>query len=74
MENEAKYKIRGNVLYVLMPEEVDHHSSDELKTAIAEARGKQAIRNLVFDFKETVFMDSAGTVSYTHLGRAGAVR
>ena len=60
MENGKSYKVRGNVLYVLMPKEVDHHSSREMKADIAEARGKRQITNLVFDFSKTEFMDSSG--------------
>ena len=60
MENGKNYKVRGNVLYVLMPKEVDHHSSLEIKAEIAKARGKRCITRLVFDFAKTDFMDSSG--------------
>ena len=60
MEQGTCWKMRGNVLYVQMPGEVDHHSSDEIKEQIRRAREIQRIRSLVFDFKDTQFMDSAG--------------
>ncbi len=60
MENGANYKVRGTVLYALMPKEVDHHSSQEMKLGIAEARGKRKVTRLVFDFSKTDFMDSSG--------------
>lgn len=60
MENGKNYKVRGNVLYALMPKEVDHHSSQEMKAEIMEARGRRPIQSLVFDFARTDFMDSSG--------------
>nr|WP_269141872.1 anti-sigma factor antagonist [Lientehia hominis] len=60
LENGANYKVRGTVLYALMPKEVDHHSSQEMKLGIAEARGRRKVTRLVFDFSKTDFMDSSG--------------
>lgn len=60
MENGKNYKVRGNVLYIWMPKEVDHHSSQQMKADIAQAQGKRHITSLVFDFSKTDFMDSSG--------------
>ncbi len=60
MENGTNYKVRGSVLYVQMPGEVDHHSSREMKEEILRVRKSRPVSSLVFDFSGTEFMDSAG--------------
>ena len=60
MENGTDYRVRGRVLFVRMPEEVDHHSSLEMKRQILRLREQNPISELVFDFSDTGFMDSAG--------------
>jgi stage II sporulation protein AA (anti-sigma F factor antagonist) len=54
------YESEKDVLYIRLPGEFDHFSSRNMKAetdALIEAAG---IRNIVFDFTRTEFMDSTG--------------
>ena len=57
---EQNLCVRGTKLIVYMPEEVDHMSSDDLRKAADLAMKNQDIRHIVFDFSDTLFMDSSG--------------
>lgn len=50
----------GTVLTVHLPEELDHPVSDEIRRDSDRIIGHEYIKNMVFDFSETVFMDSSG--------------
>lgn len=47
-------------LIVQIPEEVDHHFSDMVREEIDKKLQTEDIHALVFDFKNTEFMDSSG--------------
>lgn len=47
-------------LIIRMPKEIDHHQVKELSSALDYKISVQGIRTLVFDFKDTEFMDSSG--------------
>ena len=64
---EGGYKIRERNLTVEMPAEIDHHSAQHITSNIDYLIEANGIRSIVFDFNRTSFMDSSGTVSYTHL-------
>lgn len=54
------YEREKDVLYIRLPREFDHFSARNMKVeteALIEAAG---IKNVVFDFTETEFMDSTG--------------
>ncbi|MDO5409878.1 MAG: anti-sigma factor antagonist [Lachnospiraceae bacterium] len=54
------YEREKDVLYIRLPREFDHFSARNMKVeteALIEAAG---IRNIVFDFTNTEFMDSTG--------------
>ena len=54
------YEREKDVLYIRLPREFDHFSSRNMKVeteALIEAVG---IKNIVFDFTKTEFMDSTG--------------
>ena len=57
---EEEWKVIDDCLCIRMPEEVDHHVSEEIcrnaDHVILESRGNQ----VVFDFEDTRFMDSSG--------------
>lgn len=57
---EQNLCVKGTKLIVYMPEEVDHISSDDLRRAADIAMRNPDIRHIVFDFSDTMFMDSSG--------------
>ena len=50
----------GTVLTVHLPAELDHPASDEIRRDSDRIIGHDYIKNMIFDFSETVFMDSSG--------------
>lgn len=57
---ESRLEIQGNCLIVHLPKEVDHPISDEIRREADRIMRKTYIRMMVFDFSDTVFMDSSG--------------
>lgn len=57
---ESRFEIQGNCLTVHLPKEVDHPVSDEIRREADRIMRKTYIRMMVFDFSDTVFMDSSG--------------
>lgn len=51
---------KGNKLYVTVPVELDHVSSNEIREDIEKELVDTVIREVIFDFRNTVFMDSSG--------------
>ena len=56
-ENMVK---RGNRLIVYVPRELDHHFAEQITPQVDKELEKGMIKQLVFDFSETGFMDSSG--------------
>ncbi len=54
------YKRNGTTLMIQVPEELDHHAAEEIRTEADFLLKTQEIRRLVFDFSHTVFCDSSG--------------
>ena len=54
------YQIIDNYLCIRMPEEVDHHRSDEICKNADHYILESQVGNVVFDFEDTKFMDSSG--------------
>ncbi|HKM03925.1 MAG TPA: anti-sigma factor antagonist [Lachnospiraceae bacterium] len=54
------FKVIENYLMVKMPEEVDHHQSIIISKMADEFIVNSKVKNIVFDFEETRFMDSSG--------------
>ena len=50
----------GTVLTVHLPAELDHPASDEIRRDSDRIIGHEYVKNMIFDFSETVFMDSSG--------------
>lgn len=57
---EHIYEPKRGSLTILMPKELDHHQAGRLRTEIDVLIDAYHIRHLIFDFKETEFMDSSG--------------
>lgn len=49
-----------NYLMVRMPEEIDHHKSVYISKKADDYIMQSGVRNVVFDFEDTKFMDSSG--------------
>lgn len=54
------FQIKGNILTIKIPEELDHHSAQEIRAESDRILEEQRIRQIVFDFRATRFMDSSG--------------
>lgn len=57
---DCKYKLKDGCMTIVMPKEVDHHCSEQLRKETDLLIGAYHIRKLVFDFSGTEFMDSSG--------------
>ena len=55
-----KYQVQENCLTIFLPGEIDHHNSEELRKESDHLIERNHIRYVIFDFKETDFMDSSG--------------
>lgn len=57
---ELPYQVVGQVLIYKMPKEVDHHVAKELCKELDLMIEANRIKELILDFSQTEFMDSAG--------------
>lgn len=57
---KEEYKVTDDYLCIKMPEEVDHHRSDEICKNTDQYILQSQINNIIFDFSDTRFMDSSG--------------
>ena len=52
--------VKDAVMTIRLPEEVDHFVADRLREETGEILVERNVREVVFDFRKTVFMDSSG--------------
>lgn len=57
---EPLYEVEGDTLLVHVPAELDHHSAKLVKEYSDAIIREGKIRNMIFDFSRTTFMDSSG--------------
>ena len=57
---KSVFEVQGNCLTVHLPEEVDHPVSEDIRKESDNIMRKKYIRTMIFDFSETMFMDSSG--------------
>lgn len=57
---EHLFTITGTTLTIHLPSEIDHHSSEQIRTEADRLIQRRNIRCILFDFEDTVFMDSSG--------------
>lgn len=57
---EHKFVITGTTLTIHLPAEIDHHSSEQIRKEADRLIQSRNIRCILFDFEQTVFMDSSG--------------
>lgn len=55
-----KYQIQENCLTIFLPHELDHHNAEEIRKLSDQLIERKHIKHVIFDFKETNFMDSSG--------------
>jgi len=60
MEEKGTFEIRENCLLVYLPEELDHHAAKEIRALADHYLGDDRVEQVVFDFRNTLFMDSSG--------------
>ena len=54
------FQIQGTCLTVLLPAELDHPQADRIREETDCLMARHYIKTIVFDFQDTVFMDSSG--------------
>ena len=54
------YQVQENCLTIFLPKEVDHHNAEEIRKSADSVIEKNHIKYVMFDFKDTEFMDSSG--------------
>ena len=57
---ETLYKVQGDDLTIILPEEFDHHSAKIVTEQSDWYIITEQIKNITFDFHRTNFMDSSG--------------
>lgn len=57
---EMEYAVQNAVLTIKLPEELDHVAADAIRKETEKVMGKTFIRGIIFDFEDTLFMDSSG--------------
>ena len=57
---KSVFEVQGNCLTVHLPEEVDHPVSEDIRKESDNIMRKKYIRTMIFDFSETMFLDSSG--------------
>ena len=55
-----EYAIIENYLCIKMPKEVDHHGASGIRECADRLILDDKVKNIVFDFEDTRFMDSSG--------------
>ena len=55
-----KYQIQENCLTIFLPKEMDHHTVDEMRRKADTIISQNHIKIVIFDFRDTEFMDSSG--------------
>ena len=55
-----EYAIIDNYLCIKMPVEVDHHKASGIRECADKLILDDKVKNIVFDFEDTTFMDSSG--------------
>lgn len=54
------FEVKDEVLIIKLPEELDHHTAGEIRKETDELFTCKKIRDVIFDYSKTSFMDSSG--------------
>lgn len=60
VKDDMQLAVIENYLMIRMPREVDHHRAADIREHADAMIFRENVRNIVFDFEDTTFMDSAG--------------
>lgn len=60
MSLSVNLEVRNNVLCIRLEGELDHHSSEILRTQVDESIQKNAIHHIILNLEKLSFMDSSG--------------
>ena len=60
VQKMEEYAIIENYLCIKMPKEVDHHGASGIRECADRLILDDKVKNIVFDFEDTTFMDSSG--------------
>lgn len=60
MEQEELFKVREETLIISLPEELDHHTAGVIREKTDGFFNSRRIRDVIFDYQNTYFMDSSG--------------
>jgi stage II sporulation protein AA (anti-sigma F factor antagonist) len=63
---KSEYEMRDSYLILRIGQELDHHEAEHIRQILEKAGRERYIRNILFDFSETVFMDSSGVGLLIH--------
>lgn len=55
-----EYELESNSLKVMMPKEIDHHNTIDLRKQTDMMVDSYQVKTLTLDFRNTEFMDSSG--------------
>lgn len=58
--NQWRYELADGCLRIAVPRELDHHCARQLQQEADQLIDTYHVHKLIFDFKETEFMDSSG--------------
>lgn len=56
----SEIKTQGTTMIFRLPQELDHFEADKLRLKADEILLEKNIREIIFDFRKTIFMDSSG--------------
>lgn len=57
---EQLFDVTGETLIIYLPEELDHHTVTEIREKTDYLFTCKKIRDVIFDYQNTYFMDSSG--------------
>ncbi len=60
MQQEMCYELNGETMVIHLPRELDHHVVQMIREETDHYFDSKRIRNVVFDYSDTSFMDSSG--------------
>ncbi len=60
MQQRDYYELNGDTMIIHLPEELDHHTAKMIREETDQLFCSKRIRNVVFDYENTHFMDSSG--------------
>lgn len=60
MKQENLFEVKGETLIIDLPEELDHHVAGIIREKTDSLFTGKKIRNVIFNYENTHFMDSSG--------------